>query len=87
MAKDNNEETKDQAAPKKETYIGTKVIKASPLSKHDFDRMKDGRLPADTDEDQEGYLVEYEDGYKSWSPKVVFERCYRKVTEQEKKMM
>lgn len=25
---------------------------------------------------EEGYIVEYEDGYKSWSPKTVFEKAY-----------
>ena len=49
-------------------YIGTKIVFAYPL-------VKDGK---------EGYSVEYEDGYISWSPKDVFERCYRPVTVQEK---
>ena len=26
---------------------------------------------------EEGYIVEYEDGYKSWSPKNVFEKAYK----------
>lgn len=26
---------------------------------------------------EEGYIVEYEDGYKSWSPKTVFEKAYK----------
>ena len=30
-----------------------------------------------------GYKVVYEDGYESWSPKDVFERCYREVTSEE----
>lgn len=33
--------------------------------------------PATVEED--GYLVEYKDGYKSWSPKSVFEEAYREV--------
>lgn len=31
--------------------------------------------PATVEED--GYLVEYKDGYKSWSPKSVFEGAYK----------
>lgn len=31
--------------------------------------------PATAEED--GYLVEYKDGYKSWSPKSVFEEAYK----------
>lgn len=33
---------------------------------------------------KDGYKVMYEDGYISWSPKEVFERCYREITEKEK---
>ena len=31
--------------------------------------------PATVEED--GYLVEYKDGYRSWSPKSVFEEAYK----------
>jgi hypothetical protein len=44
-------------------YIGVKWIKATPLD-------KDG---------QPGYEVEYEGGYRSWSPKDVFEKAYWEV--------
>lgn len=50
-----------------ERYIGTKIILAEP-------QTKDGR---------DGYKVVYEDGYTSWSPQEVFERCYRRVTAEE----
>jgi hypothetical protein len=42
------------------TYIGTKIILAEP-------ETKDG---------EDGYKVQYEDGYVSWSPKDVFEIAY-----------
>lgn len=42
-------------------YIGTKVISAEP-------EVKDGN---------DGYAVVYADGYRSWSPKAVFEEAYR----------
>lgn len=32
-----------------------------------------------TDEWQDGYMVKYEDGYVSWSPKDVFEKAYRTI--------
>jgi hypothetical protein len=48
-------------------YIGTKVVQAEP-------EEKDGNP---------GYKVVYEDGYTSWSPIQVFERCYRPVTDAE----
>lgn len=46
------------------TYIGTKVIQATPQ------QHVDGRP---------GYQVVYEDGYSSWSPADVFEKAYRKT--------
>lgn len=42
-------------------YVGTKIINAEPEAR----------------EGQEGYRVQYPDGYISWSPKAVFEECYR----------
>lgn len=37
-------------------------------------------LPVTEDKDKEGYFVEYADGYKSWSPKEVFEEAYRETS-------
>ena len=34
----------------------------------------------------DGYRVQYEDGYISWSPKEVFEPCYRELSVQEIEM-
>lgn len=42
-------------------YIGTKIIHAEPEQKNGVD----------------GYAVIYPDGYRSWSPKVVFEEAYQ----------
>lgn len=42
-------------------YIGTKIIQAEPASR----------------EGQEGYAVQYADGYKSWSPRQAFDESYR----------
>lgn len=46
-----------------QTYIGTKIIGAMPQQNNGAD----------------GYMVTYEDGYVSWSPKDVFEKAYRKT--------
>lgn len=66
------------------TYTGTKTIKAMPM---DARRAKDAgaTVPdkyfevghASYNPGAEGYLVEYPDGYRSWSPKKVFEDAYR----------
>ena len=70
-------------------YIGTKIIKAEKMYKEDFD-YKFKRKPGKSFV-TEGYHVEYSnpDGskYDSWSPKDVFERAYRPVSEDEKTLL
>ncbi len=66
------------------TYTGTKTIKAMPM---DARRAKDAgaTVPdkyfevghASYNPGAEGYLVEYPDGYRSWSPKKAFEDAYK----------
>ena len=68
------------------TYIGTKVINAEPMSKKSFDKKIKGEHD-DSSTDMAGYMVIYEDGYKSWSPKETFERAYREVTPEEKALI
>ena len=61
-------------------YIGTKLVKAEPMTKGEASEkhlLKSGIVITDEDASQEGYVVEYEDGYTSWSPKDVFEKSYR----------
>jgi hypothetical protein len=55
------------------TYIGCKIIKASPM------KSPEG--------DEDGYKVIYPDGYISWSPKDVFEGAYREISDQEKNLI
>ena len=57
-------------------YIGTKVIMAEPMTMTEAQKVLGREIrPATAEED--GYLVEYKDGYKSWSPKSVFEEAYK----------
>ena len=77
------EEDKEIQAAK--TYIGTKVIKALPMTEACFFIEKDGAAP--DREDQPGYKVTYPDGYVSWSPKHVFEKAYREVSDEEKSLI
>lgn len=68
-------------------YIGTKAIKARPMTRKEYNDYRGWEMPADEDGSDEGYLVEYldspsdahpdHDGYISWSPTDVFERSYR----------
>ena len=62
-------------------YIGTKQIEAEPMTLGEFIE-KSGRNPYENDGDMHGnnelgYLVRYEDGYESWSPKDTFEKAYK----------
>lgn len=58
-------------------YLGVKIVKAEPcygLNNKYVDPMSEH-----CGQEKEGYKVEYEDGYTSWSPKDVFEKAYRRI--------
>lgn len=57
-------------------YIGTKVIMAEPMTMTEAQKVL-GRELKSTTVEEDGYLVEYKDGYRSWSPKSVFEESYK----------
>ena len=63
------------------SYIGTKEVQAEPMKLGDFIK-KFKRNPYESypnmhDNGEQGYMVKYEDGYQSWSPKETFEKAYR----------
>lgn len=61
------------------TYIGTKTVKAEPMTAADAEKVL-GRnidMSKHPEDEGKGYLVEYEDGFKSFSPKSVFEKAYK----------
>ncbi len=68
-------------------HFGTKQIKASPMSRQEYNDYRGWKLPADENGADEGFLVEYVDGgqanhpdhtgYISWSPKDVFAKAYK----------
>ncbi|MEO0002452.1 MAG: hypothetical protein RLZZ22_144 [Pseudomonadota bacterium] len=68
-------------------YIGTKMIKAEPMTRSAYNTLRGWTLPTDENGDDKGYLVECLDGgkpnvplyagYVSWSPKEQFEKAYR----------
>ena len=69
------------------TFIGTKILRASPLTRQAYNDLRGWQLPSDENGADEGYLVEYTDGgtpnvdgfegYVSWSPKEQFEAAYQ----------
>ena len=59
-------------------YTGTKTVKAMPMTMTEAQKVL-GREIKPTTVEEDGYLVEYKDGYKFWSPKSVFEEAYHEV--------
>lgn len=72
-----------------DTFVGTKMVNATPMTRAEYNDFRGWQLPADENGADEGYLVEYLDGgkpntpqyasYVSWSPKVQFEAAYLHV--------
>ena len=64
-----------------EFYLGTKLIKACPMTNFGFACSTNKNLSIEefekTKKIEDGYFVVYEDGYQSWSPRDVFEKAYR----------
>lgn len=61
-------------------YTGTKTVKAMPMTMgeaYERNLLQEGVRPSECETDKAGYLVEYEDGYQSWSPADVFEKAYK----------
>lgn len=68
-----------KTVPNLSTYTGTKTIKASPMGASDA-KQYGAQITEETinkNIGNPGYLVEYPDGYRSWSPKKAFEEAYR----------
>lgn len=71
------------------TYVGTKVVHASPMSRQMWCDVRGWALPGNENGSDEGYIIEYADaqrpnmpdfkGYVSWSPKDVFDGSYQKM--------
>lgn len=59
------------------SYIGTKIIKARPMNRGEYNEYRGWTIPANENPADAGYLVKYPDGYESWSPKRVFDKAYR----------
>lgn len=58
-------------------YAGTKMIEAKPMTRGDYNNYRGWTIPENENPADEGYLVKYEGGYESWSPKEVFEEAYK----------
>lgn len=69
-------------------YLGTKLVKAVPMTLGDYNQLRGWKLPSEEDANKQGYVVEYLDGisepnhpnydnYISWSPKDAFDNSYQ----------
>lgn len=59
-------------------YLGTKLVTAKPMTRVEAEVILGKAIkPAKQEYSGEGYLVRYEDGYQSWSPKEVFDKAYK----------
>jgi len=65
--------------PDLKAFVGTKILLAKPMTNAEWVK---GKNQETTGED--GYLVIYDNGYRAWSPKDVFETHYRLLTDTEK---
>ena len=58
-------------------YIGTKIIKAKPMTRGEYNNFRGWKIPENENPNDKGYLVQYPDNYISWSPEKQFEEAYR----------
>lgn len=68
-----------------QVFVGVKSLQAKPMTRGDYVALRGWELPADENASDEGYFVEYEDGYISWSPASQFEAAYVFVGDSEYK--
>lgn len=68
-------------------YIGSKIVKAWPCyripvigGRYEYCKLDEVVPTCITGKIEDGYRVQCEDGYLSWSPKAVFEKAYRETT-------
>ena len=57
-------------------YVGTKILEATEKTLGEYNTFRGWEIPADEDPATPGYLVRYDNGHVSWSPKNVFETSY-----------
>ena len=61
-------------------YIGTKQVEAEPMTMGEAYKrnlLQAYRVPNDSEKDNPGFYVRYQDGYESWSPAETFNKAYK----------
>lgn len=59
------------------TYIGTKIVEARPMNRQEYNDYRGWTVPEDENPLDEGFLIQYPNGYISWSAANVFVEAYR----------
>ncbi len=76
---------------KMKAYLGAKIILAEPMSDAQFNAKFKNKEDDGCKMAAAGYHVQYSNPngttYDAWSPKSVFERAYREVSEDEVKLI
>jgi len=70
--------TKNSTTMKYKKYIGTKIIEAMACEADQAASILNRKVDSDSPQ-APGYLVVYEDGYRSWSPEEAFANAYREA--------
>ena len=60
-------------------YIGVKTILATPMTQGEYNAYRGFPIANTEDQKEGGFLVEYKDGYQSWTPEKPFFEAYKKV--------
>ena len=58
-------------------FIGVKIVEATTMTREAFEAQEGRSVGGDIHGD--GYMVTYENGYRAWSPKAVFDAAYRQI--------
>ena len=58
-------------------YVGTKQVEAREMTRGEYNIYRGWKIPDNENPEDAGYLVRYQDGYISWSPKKQFDEAYR----------
>ena len=61
-------------------YIGTQQVEAESMTMGEAYRrnlLQKGKVPNDSEKDNPGFYVRYQDGYESWSPAETFCKAYK----------
>lgn len=70
----------DAALDGMEMYVGMKALYARSMTRGEYNTFKGWTIPADENPDDLGQIVQYSDGYISWTPQAQFTAAYTSVS-------